>query len=288
MLYTYYTAGKKNQLNKLNQAFEALNLNAPNNPIVWEYSNEYSSIANQYNRLVEKLENNNFAISQKEKSQAWAEIAKQVAHEIKNPLTPMTLNLQHMQRNLEAGNMPSQEQLNKRIEGLLIGLQEIAAISDSFATFAKMPIPALNSTNLFKIYQQVSALYLAENSLHFTHNLKTISIVKADETQLMQIINNLIINALQACHNTVNPKIELDFYKEKQQYHIKVMDNGTGIDSEIIDKIFLPNFSTKAMGSGVGLAFARWAIENFNGQIKAENNTYGPGATFTIYLPAFN
>jgi signal transduction histidine kinase len=269
----------------LQSAFNAIQLEEKNIPLAWENDTEMGKLALAHNAIVDKIEESKFSISQKEKNQAWGDIAKQVAHEIKNPLTPMVLNLQHMQRNLADGNMPTAAQLSKRIDGLLVGLNEVAAISDSFATFAKMPIPALNSTNLYKVYQQIEALYLGQDSIKFHTKLAPISVVQADETQLIQIINNLIINAIQACKNVDSPLIELFFIKEKHQYIIQVTDNGTGIDTAIIDKIFLPNFSTKSAGSGVGLAFARWAIENFNGQLKAENNQTA-GASFFVYLPA--
>ncbi len=253
-----------------------ISLSRENKPIPWQGTDEVGMLVREYNTMLRNLEVSKEALKRQEKETAWREMAKQVAHEIKNPLTPMKLSLQHFQRTLYDEN-----QKNK-ITSLLKQLETISDIATSFSAFAKMPVPAIEPFNLAETLKHTVELHHkgdAEIDLY----IETESIIcQGDEKLMGRILSNLILNGIQSVHQK-KPKIDISLQKNTNEALISIRDNGSGIPEDIQSKIFIPNFTTKEAGSGIGLAIAKRGIEYVGGKIWFE--TSSEGTVFYIELP---
>jgi len=212
-------------------------------------------------------------------------MAKQVAHEIKNPLTPMKLNIQHLQR-LKDDNSPDVDQKMKQITQTLIEqIDTLSNIATEFSNFAKMPKANLEKIDLCHIVSTSIALFgESENvTIEFICDSPN-PLVLADKEQMMRVFNNLIKNAIQSIPKDRKGKIEIVVEQQNDNYLIRIKDNGVGISSDITDKIFVPNFTTKTGGMGLGLAMVKNIIETINGKIWFESDT-NKGTVFYITLP---
>jgi two-component system, NtrC family, nitrogen regulation sensor histidine kinase NtrY len=258
-----------------------------NQKIEWKSNDEIGLLVNSYNNMLGNIEEGKTEIAQAEKQTAWKDIAKQVAHELKNPLTPMKLTLQHLQNNLAKGVELNKDTFDRSLSNLIYNIDNISEIVDSFMKFAKLPMPKNTKTDLIQPLKNVYELYKKSNQMNFEYdiNIKK-AYVLGDEKLLYQIINNLVINALQSIPDGEFPEIKLVLQKDFSNYLIKLADNGVGISEPLQKKIFLPNFSTKAEGMGIGLSLAKWGIENMNGKIWLES-TPGVGTIFSIQLPVY-
>ncbi len=255
-----------------------------NRPINWKAKDEIGLLVNGYNAMLEKIELGKMEISKQEKQSAWQDIARQVAHEIKNPLTPMKLNLQFLNNSIEKSEGKSKEILEKNIKNLLYNIENITEIVDSFSDYARMPLPKLVKVDLVKTLELAYLNFKNTEGIALNLNLKLKNAyVQGDEKVLFQIFNNLIINALQSVKIGSMPDIRIELKKVAQKYIFSFVDNGTGISEELQKKVFLPNFSTKKEGSGVGLSLAKWGIENMNGKIWFETEI-NKGTCFFIEL----
>ena len=268
------------------QKIKKTNLNQLNEPIVWTSEDEIGVLTTSYNDMLQKLEESKDALSQTEKQSAWREMAKQVAHEIKNPLTPMKLSVQQLQRTL-----PSDEKTRGRIERALNSLTEqidnISEIANSFSEFAKMPVPRSEVFDLVATVQSTAYLYTNNKNLDLTLDVPDKSIlVKSDHQLINRVLTNLIINGIQAVPSDRKPLIAIKVYRnDKEKFAIiEVTDNGSGIPEDVGKKVFIPNFSTKIGGSGLGLAMAKRGIEHSGGNIWFETEL-GRGTTFFVDLP---
>ena len=271
-----------------------------------ETRDEVGELVQTFNVMQEQLAESRRQLAQHERQLAWREMARQVAHEIKNPLTPMKLSVQHLRRAYEDVETPGdgapepgsdvQEQrfsrLFKRITGTLVEqIDSLARIANEFSSFARMPTRILERLDLNVVVRQAVALMQeeagAEISLHLAP--KPLA-VEADREELRRIYINLIKNALQALHHdgegrvTVSTRRELAPDGQAGHAYSAVTDTGLGIPPALQDKIFEPNFSTKTSGTGLGLAIARKSIEEFHGAIGFETDE-GAGTTFWIRLP---
>ena len=285
-------------LQLITQKIRKTSLNKYNEPLVWASDDEIGLLVGEYNRMLVHLEDSKEALSRSEKESAWREMAKQVAHEIKNPLTPMKLTLQHLQMKINRQDSDLKNLIEKPFATILTQIDTLSDIASSFASFAKMPIPKSEdfdiAKNLHKIIDlhkennEISILsYILDNSENNQkdNQKENICIVRGDEQLTGQIFNNLIINAIQAIQGDKKPQI-LVYLKitEKGFARVQIQDNGSGIDEEIQSKVFMPNFSTKTTGSGIGLALAKRGIEHAGGQIWFET-VVGKGTSFFVELP---
>jgi two-component system, NtrC family, nitrogen regulation sensor histidine kinase NtrY len=261
------------------------NLSKTNEPIVWQSNDELGQLVQEYNKMLLKIEDGKKLITRNEKQNAWQDIAKQVAHEIKNPLTPMKLTLQHLQNSLKLKNEIKIDKLEKSILNLLFNIDSVTDIVDSFSTFARMPLPKSEKFDLLKTLSLTHELHNLDQNILLTipENIKK-AIVWGDEKIISQIITNLIINALQSKKEHEAVIIKIGIEKNKYNYLISIADNGVGINEHLKQRVFLPNFSTKSDGYGIGLSLAKWGIENMNGNIWFESEV-NIGSTFYIELP---
>jgi len=239
----------------------------------------------EYNKMLLHLEQSKETLAQTEKEIAWREMAKQVAHEIKNPLTPMKLTLQHLQMRIQRENPDLQKLTEKPFETLLAQIDLLSDIATSFSTFAKMAVPKNEVFDIAEVLRQTLHLYESDATIQLIRTIqKGVYEVKGDKQLFSQIFTNLILNAIQAVPNARKPAISVSLYEQGGLVRIEIRDNGTGIPADIQHKVFLPNFSTKFTGSGIGLALAKRGIEHAGGKIWFE--TEGEvGTCFFIEMP---
>ncbi len=254
-----------------------------NQIIQWKSNDEIGLLAGEYNRMIKNLEQSRNDLARVQKETAWREIAKQVAHEIKNPLTPMKLTLQQMEQSLNNKDL-GPEKSRKAIETLLTQVEILNEIATSFSTFARMPAPVLEQIDL-------SALLKNVVSLHQTYPEGTVSLklgtpslyVLGNELLLSRVFGNIILNALQSGKEGRKVAVQISAERIENKCLVRFADDGRGIDTDIRDKVFLPHFSTKRTGSGLGLAIAKQGIEQTGGRVWFETSPE-LGTTFFVEL----
>lgn len=260
-----------------------------NDPIDWTDNDEIGSLVKEYNRMIMELTKSADLLARSERESAWREMAKQVAHEIKNPLTPMKLSVQHLQR-MWSDKTPDREQKLQRITNTLIEqIDALSSIASAFSSFAKMPKPNNEKIDLNNILLNTISLFKETEGSVFQYVNETNgeALVFADKEQLLRVFNNLIKNAIQAIPETQEGRIKVSMAKENDHFLVKVEDNGNGISSDFVDKIFTPNFTTKTAGMGLGLVMAKNIIESCGGKIWFKTEE-GKGTTFYVSIPCCN
>ncbi|MBK9013677.1 MAG: GHKL domain-containing protein [Saprospiraceae bacterium] len=275
------------KLTELGNSLQRLRLGG-NEPIVWRRKDEIGDLVEAYNRAVKKIEESSLLLAQSERDGAWREMAKQVAHEIKNPLTPMKLSIQYLLHAYQSNPDPASiGPLIKRVTGTLVEqMESLAQIATEFSNFAKMPQPENIQFSLNDLAASVHHLFKNERpDMDISIELPKADFeVYADRNHVTRVINNLLKNAIQAIPDDRKGKIEMVLYQEGKNAILKVTDNGTGIPPEIREKVFSPNFSTKSSGTGLGLAICKNIIEGFKGDIYFETEM-DKGTTFVVELP---
>lgn len=250
-----------------------------NEPIEWKTDDEIGTLVNEYNNMLGKLESTKVELARNEKEAAWREMAKQVAHEIKNPLTPMKLTIQHLHRILG-----DKEGDKKSLEILLSQIDTLDEIVTSFSHFAKMPTPEREPFDMRQILEKSIDLHVDKK---ISKKLETGEFtVNGDKKLFGRIFNNLILNAFQAMKLNAEASLSVSLVRRDDKLQIRFKDHGEGIPADIQDKVFTPNFSTKETGSGIGLAVAKRGIEHAGGDIWFETEE-GKGTTFFIELPLY-
>lgn len=279
-LASYITKSLKTISDKINET----SLNQKNEKIVIEAnSREINSLISAYNKMVDKLEESAAMLAQSEREQAWREMAKQVAHEIKNPLTPMRLTVQSFQRKFNADDPQSKQKLDDYTKTLIQQIDTMSAVASAFSNFASMPAQQNETLNVVEVVE-FSLDIFNEDYIRFESEDDEI-ITVMDRTQLIRIITNLVKNAIQAIPETQEDK-EIVVRVMKQNHHVSITvhDNGIGIESMNAEHIFEPKFTTKTSGMGLGLGIIKNIIENYNGTITFESEP-GKGTLFMVLLP---
>jgi nitrogen fixation/metabolism regulation signal transduction histidine kinase len=279
-LASYITKSLKTISDKINET----SLNQKNEKIVIEAnSREINSLITAYNDMVDKLEESASKLAQGEREQAWREMAKQVAHEIKNPLTPMRLTVQSFQRKFEESDPNLKQKLSDYTKTLIQQIDTMSSVASAFSNFASMPAQQNETLNVVEVVE-FSLDIFNEEYIHFESEDQEI-ITIMDRTQLIRIITNLVKNAIQAIPEEQEEKnITVAVKKQDNNVNISVKDNGTGIETENSAYIFEPKFTTKNSGMGLGLGIIKNIIENYKGTITFDT-TVGEGTTFTVTFP---
>ena len=273
-------------LRLITRKIQKTSLNDYNDPLEWNSDDEIGLMVSEYNRMLVKLEASKNALSQSEKESAWREMAKQVAHEIKNPLTPMKLTLQHLQRTLQTDREGARQHAQRAFSTLLEQIDNLSDIATSFSAFAKMPVPKNEVFEIISVLKTAAGLYNNDNEEKVDLEIPDTRLFVIGDRQLMNgIFTNLIINGIQSVPTDRSPHIQIRLCAKADAYvTIEVKDNGTGISENVQPKVFLPNFSTKYAGSGIGLALAKRGVEHAGGRIWFET-AEGVGTSFFIELP---
>ncbi len=268
----------------ITRTLRSTSLNTSNKLLEWKSNDEIGLMVNEYNKMVHNLEQSKIEISRIQKESAWREIAKQVAHEVKNPLTPMKLTLQQMERSLLTGGL-SKEKTEKSLQTLLQQVEILNDIAASFSAFARMPAPILQRMDIVLLVKQVVHLHSGYKDGDISLTLPDNPVYVMGDAQLLsRVFSNIILNALQSRVDDQKIHIQINIDFTQRSCIVSFMDNGAGMDRELGDKIFLPHFSTKRSGSGLGLAIAKQGIEQSGGTIRFET-TEGRGTTFFVELP---
>ena len=246
-------------------------------------SYEIDRLVQSYNNMIDQLEESANKLAQSEREEAWREMAKQVAHEIKNPLTPMRLTVQSFQRKFDVNDQNVNRKLDDYSKTLIQQIDTMSAVASAFSNFASMPAQQNETLNVVDIVNLTLDLF-NEEFIEFNADSEEI-ITKIDRTQLIRIITNLVKNAIQAIpEEQENKAIKVSVKKESNNAIISVKDNGKGIQLQDYDRIFEPKFTTKSSGMGLGLAIIKNIIENYNGTITFESKL-GKETTFIVSLP---
>ena len=256
-----------------------------NEPLEWKSKDEIGLLIGEYNKMLLKLDESKEALSRSEKESAWREMAQQVAHEIKNPLTPMKLSIQHLQRAIKDKKDNIMEMAERSLQMLLEQVDTLNEIATSFSVFAKMPIPRNERFEFGEVVTRIANLHRSDASIIIDVAIPEHDVMVIGDRKLIgNILSNLVLNAVQSVPADRTPELTMRLGIEESMARFSLKDNGQGIPEEIRDKVFIPNFSTKYSGSGLGLAIARRGVEHAGGNIWFET-IQEHGTTFFIELP---
>ncbi len=258
-----------------------------NEKIKWKRKDEIGQLVDEYNRMIDELVKSAELLARSERETAWREMARQVAHEIKNPLTPMKLSVQHLEKAWKDHTPDWDEKLKRFTETMTEQIESLSAIASEFSDFAQMPVTKTEQLDLSEILENIEALYQDTSRIRFEFRYDTHIPHKiiGDRKQLLRVFTNLINNAIHAIGNKEKGLISIHFESKDDKYSIKISDNGGGISAELSNKIFQPNFTTKSGGMGMGLAIVKSIIQGFGGEISFTSKL-GAGTTFELIFPA--
>lgn len=278
-LSKYITRSLKTVSEKINQT----RLDKRNQKIEIEnVSEEISTLVNAYNSMIDELEESAVKLATSEREQAWREMAKQVAHEIKNPLTPMRLSVQNFQRKFDPDDPEMTQKVTEFSNTLINQIDTMSSIASAFSNFAKMPAQQNETLNVPKIVKLALDIF-NEDYILFSAEKEEI-LAKFDRTQLIRVVTNLVKNAIQAVGDVENPAILVAVTEEEGRACLTVSDNGSGISEENKAKIFEPKFTTKSSGMGLGLAMVKNIVESCDGSITFSSKL-NKGTIFKVKFP---
>ncbi len=265
-----------------------IQLGKTNEKISWNREDEIGSLVGEYNRMIDELSVSADLLARSERETAWREMARQVAHEIKNPLTPMKLSVQYLEKAWKEKVPDWDERLERFSKTMTEQIDNMATIAGEFSDFAQMPVGKNHRIDLNAFVPEAMDLYKnlekVETRLIMEESDKPM-IVNADRQQLLRVFNNLIKNAIQAYDKKENAIIEVSCRREEEYYKIGIRDYGCGISEDLQHNIFNPYFTTKAKGMGLGLSMVKNIIESIDGHVRFSSQE-GQGSTFEITLPA--
>lgn len=266
----------------LQEQLAKISLGKKNEAINWNSNDEIGRLVNEYNKMLLKLEESALLLAKSEREGAWQEMAKQVAHEIKNPLTPMKLNLQYLQKIVDDGGSDFNERFKKMADSIIEQIDTLAHIANEFSNFAKLPKVNLETVNLTESIRSTIELFKNNHGvqINFVSPSENIKVL-ADKNQCLRVFNNLIKNAVQSIPDGKEGKIDVHVEELSDIVKVTIKDNGIGIADNLRPKIFTPNFTTKSTGTGLGLAMVKNSMVSFNGDISFES-IVNEGTTFTL------
>lgn len=257
-----------------------------NEPIKWQRNDEIGALVKEYNKMISALENSANRLAQSERESAWREMAKQVAHEIKNPLTPLKLGLQLLDKSWRDKDPKFDQKFERFSKSFVEQIESLSSIASEFSAFAKMPDTRIEPTNIFDMLNQAVTIFKQMDNIHISFQPpETPFIINADRDQLLRCFNNLLKNAIEATPPDRKGLIDINYLVTSKNVLLTIKDNGNGIPENMREKIFEPNFTTKSSGTGLGLAFVKNSIENANGKIWFET-TINIGTSFYLSFPA--
>jgi two-component system, NtrC family, nitrogen regulation sensor histidine kinase NtrY len=271
----------------ISHKMQEVNLGKMNEEIVWNRDDEIGELVKEYNKMVAKLGESAKALAKSEREGAWREMARQVAHEIKNPLTPMKLSLQYLQKSIN-NNQSNIKELTTNVANTLVEqIDHLSKIAADFSQFANIGIINVEVFDLHDVINSLKELYRSDEHVQFDWNPVNENVrIKADKTQMNRLFTNLFANAVDACKGNETCRIQVneELDRENNIIRVSITDNGEGIPPEMESRIFVPNFTTKSSGTGLGLAMCKGIVEQAKGKIWFETER-GNGTTFHVELP---
>ncbi len=267
----------------VSEKMNVMTLDKRNEKIVLkDASVEIYNLVNAYNSMVDELGESAVKLAKSEREQAWREMAKQVAHEIKNPLTPMRLTVQSFEQRFDADDPNIKEKLSEFSKSLIQQIDTMSSIASAFSSFAEMPKQKREELDVVEVVRLAVDIF-NEEYIHYFHEEDTL-IAQLDKTQLIRIVTNLVKNATQSMEDNEHPKIEVKVKEANGNVIISVADNGKGISEEDATKVFEPKFTTKTSGMGLGLPMIKNIVEAYNGNITFTSEI-NKGTVFTVSIP---
>jgi nitrogen fixation/metabolism regulation signal transduction histidine kinase len=275
-------------LRMIESKFGKIRFGRSNEKIQYEARDEIGALVRAYNHMVDELADSAEKLARSERESAWREMAKQIAHEIKNPLTPMKLSVQHLQRSAVEEPAKQKQNLKRITQTLIEQIDHLSAIATEFSNFAKMPRTNNEEMDLKEKIIKIAKLFHSTEDIEIQTSFsnRVPAIVLADREQLSRVFINLVKNAIQAIPEDRKGKISISLETNEISAIVEVKDNGRGIPSELGDKLFQPNFTTKSSGMGMGLAIVKNIIEHAGGEIRYDT-VPGEGTTFIVILPLY-
>jgi signal transduction histidine kinase len=267
----------------VSERLKATELGTKNEKIILNDTNDgIYALVNSYNKMVDQLEVSAVKLAEVERKQAWREMARQVAHEIKNPLTPMRLTIQSFEHTFDPNDPDIKNKVSDFTESLVQQIDTMSTIASAFSSFAEMP--KQNKERLNVVSEVKIALDIFHEPYIKYHPDKEEIYANLDKIQLTRIVTNLVTNAIQALHAQENPFIDVRLIETGEHVIIQIADNGEGISQSDAHKIFEPKFTTKSSGMGLGLSMVKNIIEAYGGSINF-NSEVNEGTTFIVTLP---
>ncbi|SUX47725.1 sensor histidine kinase [Chryseobacterium indoltheticum] len=251
-------------------------------PIKYYKNDELNALARAYNRMILQIQDQKERLRFKASEEAWREMAKQVAHEVKNPLTPMKLTIQNFERKFDPQDPNVTERVKQMSKTMVDQIDVIATVASAFSEFAKLPEKNNEVINLNNEIEDILRVF--NDDQIFVHANKSNIMITIDRVFLSRIITNLVTNAKQAKSDDRDLLVNVDIEQHQRRVMISVQDNGVGIPEDMYERIFEPNFTSKNSGMGLGLSMVRKMIEDYKGEISVKSKV-GKGSTFIITLP---
>ncbi|MFW6327261.1 MAG: ATP-binding protein [Bacteroidota bacterium] len=270
----------------LQRKFSELKLGRKYEKLDYKGNDEIGQLVREYNRMVTELEESVKLLAKTEREIAWREMAKQIAHEIKNPLTPMKLHIQHLKRSWRE-HQDDMDNYLKNFSEIMIGqIDNLSLIATEFSNFAKMPRTKLTRVYLVERINTASELFRNSENLEIIKDFSNLehAFIEADSEQINRVFINLLKNASQSIPTGLQGIVVIEIKKHDEFYEVRVSDNGSGIPAEMRDKLFQPNFTTKSGGKGLGLAIVKSIVESSGGNIDYRT-IVGKGTTFVLQFP---
>lgn len=272
-------------LSILAEKLKKFKLGKTNEVLEWNSQDEIGTLIKDYNNLTRELERSAGLLAKTERDMAWREMAKQVAHEIKNPLTPMKLSIQYLEKASREQPEKAQDLIPRISSTLIEQIDNLSQIAGEFSNFASLPQASNEKVILNEVVAAVHDLFRKRDDMDINMLVPIDDLfVFADRNHLVRILNNLLKNAIQAIPENRRGKIEIELKRKENEAVIRISDNGTGIPKHMRDKVFTPNFTTKSSGTGLGLAISANMIESCNGRIYFETEE-GKGTDFYMAIP---
>jgi nitrogen fixation/metabolism regulation signal transduction histidine kinase len=261
-------------------------IQSSHHPIKWKNKNELMRLIEEYQSNIIRLKENTKKLAQSERETAWREMAKLVAHEIKNPLTPLKLGVQLLKKSWETKDPDFDQKFERFTDSFIEQIETLSNIVSEFSNFAKMPDMVLEKIDLKDLLEKQLAVYPETPPLKISleTELKVPVWIKADKNYLSRSFNNLIKNAMEAIGKSDGGIIVIRLDEDASYAYVAIEDNGSGIAEGLREHIFVPNFTTKTSGTGLGLAFVKQSLISIGGSIHFETET-GKGTTFYIRIP---
>jgi two-component system, NtrC family, nitrogen regulation sensor histidine kinase NtrY len=276
-------------LTMIQEKMRSVKFNSLNEKIAWKANDEIGQLITQYNHMIDELQKSAELLARSERESAWREMARQVAHEIKNPLTPMRLSIQHMLKAWQENDPDIETKLKNTTQTLVDQIDTLSEIASAFSDFAKMPRSNPEKLDLAEIIQTNIRLYegMANVKFSFHNQSRSEAFIYADPKNLNRVFNNLFKNAIQAVDKDKTAQIKIALSSLVDNFRITLSDNGKGMTTEQAKKVFTPYFTTKSSGMGIGLSIVYNIITSSGGTISFETEA-GKGTTFTLLLPAYD
>ncbi len=267
----------------LQSKINTVRIDRKNEIIAWEDNDEIGQLIDAYNQMVKKLEHSAELLKMSEREKAWREMARQIAHEIRNPLTPMKLNVQYLEKAFRQGDENFGDKIKTISQSLISQIDTLNDVAGMFSDFSKTGLQHNQNTDLISALHSSIALFKKSYKVEFLLDIpdKKQIWVKASEQDLLRIFTNLIKNAIQAMEDQKNKRVSIKIYPKADAWWMEVIDFGKGIDPQYRTRIFQPYFTTKSTGTGLGLAIVKNMMKELGGEVDFETEQ-GKGTRFIL------